>query len=76
MPRWLGWATIVIGVSAAAGPLIGLAIPLEALWVLVVSFMLLQRNALVPPTSADQPPTPAANTQVARSFCHRPDHTD
>jgi len=63
MPRWLGWASIVIGLMAAAGPLIGVAIPLEALWVLVVSFMLFQRNALVPPTpTTDQPRTPTATT--------------
>jgi hypothetical protein len=53
MPRWLGWITIVIGVLAPAGPLIAIALPLEAIWVLVVSVMLFQHNAIVSPQTAD-----------------------
>ncbi|MFI5041501.1 MAG: hypothetical protein ACHQNA_06580 [Acidimicrobiales bacterium] len=48
MPRWMGWATVVIGVLAVTGPLIGIAIPLEAVWVLVMSFMLFKAGALLP----------------------------
>jgi len=57
MPRWLGWVTIVIGVLAAAGPLIGVALLLEGLWVLVMSVMLFQHNAVVSPRTADAPRT-------------------
>jgi hypothetical protein len=55
MPGWLGWTTIVIGVLAAAGPGIGIAIPLEAVWVLAISVMLFQHNAVVSPRTADVP---------------------
>jgi hypothetical protein len=53
MPRWFGWITIVIGVLAPAGPLIGIALPLEAVWILVTSVMLFQRNAVVSPRTVD-----------------------
>ena len=59
MPGWLGWITIAIGVLAAAGPGIGIAIPLEGVWVLVMSVLLFQRNAVVSPRTTDTP-APAA----------------
>jgi hypothetical protein len=59
--RWLGWATIVIGVFAIAGPLIGLAFPLEGLWVLYVSVLLFMGNAIVSPA----PDSPETNQRVA-----------
>ncbi|MGO9875226.1 MAG: hypothetical protein ACLPVY_15640 [Acidimicrobiia bacterium] len=62
MPRWLGWITIMIGVLAIAGPLIGIALPLEAVWILVTSVMLFQHNAVVSPRPVDAPgPISAAN---------------
>ena len=61
MPGWLGWITIVIGVLAAAGPGIGIAIPLEAVWVLVMSVMLFQRNAVVSPRADAPAPLGTAN---------------
>jgi hypothetical protein len=38
--RWLAWPTVGIGVLASAGPLIVLALPLEGLWILVVSALM------------------------------------
>jgi hypothetical protein len=55
LPRWLGWCTVAVGVLAAAGPLIGLALPLEGVWVLVMSVMLFQRNAVVSLRDGDAP---------------------
>jgi len=49
--RWLGWPTVVIGILASAGPLIGVALPLEGIWILVIGVLLL--------TDADSRPTSA-----------------
>jgi Flp pilus assembly pilin Flp len=61
LPRWFGWITVAIGVLAAAGPLIGIALPLEAVWVLVLSIMLFQRDAVVSPRT---PTTPGATSSA------------
>jgi hypothetical protein len=40
MPKWMGWAAIVFGVVAIAGPIAFFAAPLAGLWILVASIVL------------------------------------
>jgi hypothetical protein len=40
LPKWLGWAAIVIFVAGFAGPAGFVAFPLSGIWVLVVSILL------------------------------------
>jgi len=58
MPLWLGWTTVVIGVLAVLGPLVDLAKPLEAVWILVMSYMLFTHNAVVAPKPDTDAPEP------------------
>ena len=52
LPRPLGWGTVVIGLLAAAGPLVRIALPLEALWIVAMGVVILQAdNAPVPQPS-------------------------
>ena len=44
LPRWLGWAAIVIGVLSMAGPLGLIGFLLGLIWILVVGIMLLARK--------------------------------
>ena len=53
--RWLAWPTVVIGILASAGPLIGVALPLEGVWIVVVGVLLLTDDG-GQPTSADVRP--------------------
>jgi hypothetical protein len=39
--RWLAWPTVAIGILASAGPLIAVALPLEAVWILVIGVLML-----------------------------------
>jgi hypothetical protein len=47
LPRWLGWAAIVIGILALAGPLGFVGFLLSGLWILVVAILLLARKDLI-----------------------------
>jgi len=47
LPRWLGWAAIVIGVLSLAGPVGFVGALLAVIWSLVVAIMLLVRKDLV-----------------------------
>ena len=47
LPRWLGWAAIVIGVLSLAGPVGFVGALLAIIWSLVVAIMLLARKDLV-----------------------------
>lgn len=44
LPRWLGWAAVVLGVLAMAGPAGFIAFLVFPLWVLAVSVVLFQRG--------------------------------
>jgi hypothetical protein len=46
LPRWLGWAAIVIGVLALAGPVGFFGAILSVIWMFVVAIMLLARKDL------------------------------
>jgi hypothetical protein len=46
LPRWLGWAAIVIGVLALAGPVGFFGAILSVIWMFVVAIMLLVRKDL------------------------------
>jgi hypothetical protein len=46
LPRWLGWAAIVIGVLSLAGPLGFVAALLSVIWIIVVSIIMLVRADL------------------------------
>ncbi len=47
LPRWLGWAAIVFGVLALAGPIGVIGAGLSILWLIVVSVMMLVRKDLI-----------------------------
>ncbi len=47
LPRWLGWAAVVIGVLSLAGPVGFIGGLLGALWILVVGIMLTMRQDAV-----------------------------
>jgi hypothetical protein len=44
LPAWLGWATVALGVLAAAGPLGGIAFLLAPVWALVTGVVLLLKR--------------------------------
>jgi len=45
LPRWLGWASIVLGIMAIAGPVGGIAFLLFPVWNLALGVVLLRRGA-------------------------------
>jgi hypothetical protein len=45
LPTWLGWASVVLGILALAGPLGFIAFLLFPIWILVVSIMLYRQTA-------------------------------
>jgi hypothetical protein len=45
LPRWLGWAAIVIGILALVLPIAFLALLLLLIWILVVSILIYRRQA-------------------------------
>lgn len=47
LPRWLGWAAIVIGVLSLAGPIGVIGAGLSILWLIVVSILMLVRKDLI-----------------------------
>jgi hypothetical protein len=47
LPRWLGWAAIVIALLCLAGPIGFLGLLLAVIWILVVSFQMLFRKDLI-----------------------------
>lgn len=47
LPRWLGWAAIVIGILSLAGPLGFAGIILSIVWILVVAILMLVRTDLI-----------------------------
>jgi hypothetical protein len=62
MSPWLGWATVVIGILAAAGPLVSVATPLEGVWILAMGVALLihKTNASLPAGDHSEPLATAA----------------
>ena len=48
LPRWLGWAAIVIGILSLAGPIGVVGVLLGLVWILVVGILLFIRQDLVP----------------------------
>ena len=50
LPRWLGWAAIVIGVLSVAGPIGGLGFVLGLVWLLVVGIITFLRADDIPAT--------------------------
>jgi hypothetical protein len=53
LPRWLGWAAIVIGIISLAGPLGFVGAILSIIWLLVVSIMMLVRKNLIAAGTVD-----------------------
>jgi hypothetical protein len=47
LPRWLGWAAIVIGVLSLAGPVGFAGILLGVIWIIVVAILMIVRADLV-----------------------------
>jgi hypothetical protein len=47
LPRWLGWAAIVIGVLSLAGPVGFAGVVLAVIWIIVVAILMLVRADLV-----------------------------
>jgi hypothetical protein len=47
LPRWLGWAAIVIGILSLAGPIGFLGAVLAIVWLLVVSAVIFRRDRIV-----------------------------
>ena len=47
LPRWLGWAAVVIGVISLAGPIGFIGAVLAILWLLVVSILMFVRTDLL-----------------------------
>jgi hypothetical protein len=48
LPRWLGWASIALGILAVSGPLGAIAFLLAPLWTLAVGVVLIRRSSLTP----------------------------
>ena len=44
LPKWLGWVAVAAGVLVFAGPVGFFAVPVSALWILVVSVLLTMRG--------------------------------
>jgi hypothetical protein len=53
LPRWLGWASIVLGILAVAGPVGGIAFLLAPVWTLAVGIVLMRRSGSPVPTVED-----------------------
>jgi hypothetical protein len=53
LPRWLGWAAIVIGILALAGPLGFVGFLLSVVWILVVAILMLVRQDLIAAGAGD-----------------------
>jgi hypothetical protein len=53
LPRWLGWASIVLGVLAVSGPIGGIAFLLAPVWTLAVGIVLVRRSGPPVLTSED-----------------------
>lgn len=43
LPKWLGWVAVAAGAFVFAGPIGFIALPVSALWILIVSVMLTMR---------------------------------
>jgi hypothetical protein len=65
LPRWLGWASIGLGVLAVAGPLGGIAFLLAPVWTLVVGIVLIRsaryETAVEVVDSSSVPMSPASS---------------
>jgi hypothetical protein len=61
LPRWLGWASIVIGILSIAGPAGFIGFLLTIVWILVVSVVLYMQGAQASATPAAAPPAPPAS---------------
>lgn len=53
LPRWLGWASIVLGILAVSGPVGGIAFLLAPVWTFAVGIVLIRRSGSVVPTVED-----------------------
>jgi hypothetical protein len=47
LPRWLGWAAIVIGILSLAGPLGFVGVLLSVIWIVVVAILMIVRADMV-----------------------------
>jgi hypothetical protein len=45
LPRWLSWASVVLGVLAVSGPIGGIAFLLAPVWTLAVGIVLIRRSS-------------------------------
>ena len=53
LPRWLGWASVVLGLLAVSGPVGGIAFLLAPVWTLAVGIVLIRRAGSPIPTVED-----------------------
>jgi hypothetical protein len=53
LPKWLGWASIVLGILAVSGPVGGIAFLLAPVWTLAVGIALIRRPGSPVPTIED-----------------------
>lgn len=44
LPRWLGWASIVLGILAVSGPIGGIAFLLAPVWTVAVAIVLIRQS--------------------------------
>jgi hypothetical protein len=47
LPRWLGWAAIVIGILSLAGPIGFIGALLAIIWLLVVAIIIFRKDRVV-----------------------------
>jgi len=51
LPRWLGWAAIVIGILSLAGPIGFIGALLAIIWLLVVAIIIFRRDRVAAPSA-------------------------
>lgn len=63
LPRWLGWASVVFGIMALAGPVGAIAFLVSPLWALVTGIVIM-RSSRAATVLAEPPAAPAVPQQL------------